>query len=105
MVTFKSSEWFVKGNFKFTWVAEVVDPLISVVFGMGTVMTVAGEIANLTVRTRWTDQNGVVQNRTTGGSDVTMMFRYTYPIPLNQTIKAQAIDNNDGSYDMSYWLT
>jgi len=100
-IDFQASSWFVKGNFRFRWEAEVVDPQMSVVSGLGTVTTTAGISAVISLKTRWVDQFGAVQNRTTGGSDVTLVFRYAM-LPENMTIFSTATDNQDGSYTMTY---
>lgn len=100
-IDFKSSKWFVGGNFKMRWQAEVTSPPSSVVYGLGTVTTIAGELAQMTLQARWIDKDNMIQNRTTGGADVTMTFRYSMR-PENATIFSQAVDNGDGTYHLQY---
>jgi len=100
-IDFQSSSEFVGGNFRIRWEAEISSALHSTVFGKGSVMSVAGEVANVTMQAKWLDKDGIVQNRTTGGAEVTLRLRYNNQSHF-ETNYQHARDTGDGFYHMYY---
>jgi len=98
--------------------AAITTPAASYAYGLGTTIARAGSESSVILQAMWETilqcngkcsidpaghVTGIYKNRTSGGAEVTLTFRYgDPPRPENETIHQKAIDLKDGRYYMTY---